>query len=50
MERIGLEEAVERLIGVSAPIEETRQLALEDGLGRVLAQEYRAAFPQTSLK
>ena len=46
MERIGLEEAVERLIGVSAPIEETRQLALEDGLGRVLAQEYRAAFPQ----
>ncbi len=46
MERIGLEEAVKRLIGVSEPIEETQLLALEKGMGRVLAREYKAALPQ----
>ena len=46
MERIGLEEAVKRLIGLSEPIEETQLLALEKGMGRVLAREYKAALPQ----
>lgn len=46
MEMVQLEDAMKQLTEVSLPIEETESVALEYAVGRVLARDYRAQYPQ----
>lgn len=46
MEMLPLEEAVKRLSETAAPVEETEQVPLECAIGRVLARDYKAKYPQ----